>query len=195
MEQIIKNKTNTSKASISRLSRDKKKGIVVLCLVAVMIFMWVKALTKKSPATIQAASVQQMALAQTAQQELNMTYIELPRVEGRNDVLVRDFFCPGNAVVDDKETADAEDGNDGEKSVIKMAKKFTLEAISLGKTPEAFINDKLMRIGDKISVEEGNTKVEFVIRRISDNAVVVGNDDIEIVLKLGHAEESTANGK
>jgi len=79
---------------IGQLTADKKKTVVASCLIAVMSIMWVRVLTKQAPETAEAALViEQLNAEGTSDQKLNVSFIELPKVAGRNDVVTRDFFA------------------------------------------------------------------------------------------------------
>ena len=61
-----------------------------------MVFMWVRVLGKKGPQSANAAVTAQEVTEGQTNSELKISFIELPKVEGRNDVLIRDFFAVGN---------------------------------------------------------------------------------------------------
>jgi len=98
MRQNLQNNSSGAGRAFSQFAVDKKKAVFALCLIAIMAFMWVRVLTKKSPQSAAAASIaEEMKLAgQSNQESLKVSFIELPEVEGRNNVLARDFFTVGN---------------------------------------------------------------------------------------------------
>ena len=80
---------------LSRLAAEKKKTVLALGLIALMAFMWVRVLGKKTPATANAASTAPQAdLNGQSNSQIQVSFIELPQVPGRNDVMTRDFFDP-----------------------------------------------------------------------------------------------------
>jgi len=200
MEQNLKNTVNGANKLVSRLAAEKKKTVTAVCLIALMIFMWARVLGKKSPETADASqrqeNVNQNGLGSNV--ELNVSFIELPKVPGRNDVLTRDFFAangwknfnreeenPGNKEV----SVFSEEGN--EDIVRRVAQRLRLEAIGLDGNPQAFINGKLLSVGDKFIVRNGGVKYECEVVGIEENVVVIRCGEAEIKLKVMKAVEVT----
>lgn len=196
MDWNMKNNTGGPNGVVSQLAGNKKKSVMAFCLVAVMVFMWVRVLRDKQPESAEAA----MRREQTANEKSNsqsmpkMSFVELPKVEGRNDALSRDFFA-----VDDWQDFLAEgqagalagieevnvmSGDELEKSMGRVAKKLKLEAIELGPNPRAFINDKLLGVGDKLAVRDGGDTYECEVIGIEENTVFMRCEEVEITLKL-----------
>ena len=74
---------------------------------------------------------------------------------------------------------------DGREEVIRrVAEKLKLEAIGLGKNPQAFINDKLLSVGDKWLVKDRGDMYECEVVRIGENTVFIRCGEAEITLKL-----------
>lgn len=176
-----------------RLAAEKKKGVIAVCLIAVMGFMWAKVLIKKTPESAEAASMAQEAGTNgVSDSELKISFTELPKVEGRNDVLTRDFFVAngwGEFVRGrEGENSSGEEvsvvSKDGGEQINRIAEKLKLEAIELGENPEAFINDKLLSRGDKLFVKDGADKCECEVAGIEENTVFIKCGDAEITLKL-----------
>ncbi len=191
MKQNVKNSGNGANGLVGRFAAEKKKTVTALCLIALMIFMWVKVLGKKTPVTAAASqrqeNVDQDVLGSNV--ELKISFIELPKVPGRNDVLTRDFFAadgwknfirknPGNQEVSVK------GGN--EEVVKRMAEKLKLEAIVIGSdgNPQAFINGKLLSVGGKLFVKYGAGKYECEVLGIEENVVVIKCLEAEIRKEL-----------
>ena len=65
----------------------------------------------------------------------------------------------------------------------EIAQGLRLEAISTGAQAEAFINDKLVKVGQKIVVE-GSRLYECEVKSITENMVIVKYGEAEIELKL-----------
>ena len=86
---------NTAKRIIDRLATEKKKTVFVVCLITLMVFMWVRVLGEKAPKTAEAAIEQEMVTTVTSESEpqSKVTFIELPKVPGRNTEITRDFFA------------------------------------------------------------------------------------------------------
>ena len=189
-----KNLKNSKARFLGRLAAEKKKTVTALCLVAVMAFMTVRVLIRRIPQAAEATSVtKEMNVEGKSNPELKISFIELPEVAGRNDVITRDFFTSGSRqdFVDEevKKSAGTEDvhivSKDGNVEVIRrIAEQLKLQAIVLSKNPQVFINDKLLTVGDKLLVGEGVDRHECEVVEIRRDAVVVRCTDAEITLKL-----------
>ena len=196
MEQRLKNSSGGANRLFSRLAADKKKTVIALCLIAVMAFMWARVLVRKTPQSAEAAERNGQVKPDTSasNSQLKISFIELPRIKGRNDGLTRDFFA-----VDDWQSfignAEGENligigelghvsGDASEEVVRKVAEKLKLEAIGLGENPQAFINDKLLSLGDKLSVADGASTYECEVVGIEENMVFIKFGEAEITLKL-----------
>ena len=71
---------------------EKKKSVTALCLVSLMIFMWIRVFLDKGPSGVQAAVIPPILNAETSAPSIEVSFIELPRIESRHDVLTRDIF-------------------------------------------------------------------------------------------------------
>ncbi len=178
----------------SQLAAEKKKSITALCLVAVMAFMWVRVLFRRTPQAAAAATMtKEMNVEGKSNPDLKISYIELPEVAGRNDVITRDFFASDgwqdfvdreaeNLVGIEEVNIVSKGGN--EEGVRRVAEQLKLGAIVLSNNPQAFINDKLLSVGDKLPVGEGVDRYECEVVEIKRNTVVVRCREAEITLKL-----------
>lgn len=192
MEQNVNNTVNGANRLVGRLAAEKKKTVTALCLIALMVFMWARVLGKKTP-VIAAASQRKENVVQDVNVELKISFIELPKIPGRNDVLTRDFFAADgwrNFIRNEKNPGNKEvnvvskDGN--EEVLRRIAEKLKLEAIAIGSygNPQAFINGKLLSVGDKLLVRNGGNKYECEVVGIEENVVVIKCLEAEITLKL-----------
>ncbi len=183
MKQNVRSDGKGANRVFSRLAAEKKKGIVALCLIALMGFMWVRVLLRKTPESTEAAVVDQDMKQSNSQ--LKISFIELPKVAGRNDALTRDFF----AADDWQSFMSGGEVNvvsrDGDEEIVKrVAEKLKLEAIGLGENPQAFINDKLLSVGDKLLVAEGADTYECEVVEIEEKTVFIRCGEAEITLKF-----------
>ncbi len=162
-----------------------------------MAIMWVKVLTKQAPEAAEAVLMtEQLSEEGSLNQELNVLFIELPQVAGRNDVITRDFFAS-----DDWRHFDSEKGrnlavieevnivskNGNEEVIKKVAEKLKLEAIVvLSNNPRAFINNKVISVGDNVLIREGvdTYECEVIKINIEENKVVIKCREAEVTLKL-----------
>lgn len=202
MRQNIRNGNNGGNRFLSQLAAQKKKTVIALCLIALMGFMWLKVLIKKAPQTAAAspAAKQESPDVQMGSQ-LKVSFIDLPEVPGRNDVITKDFFDVDGwqEFVGDKEgnrSAGIKDvnvasGDGGEEVAHKVAEELKLEAIVLGKDPQVFINGKLLSQGDKLLINDGMETYECEVVGIEEKAVFIRCGKAQITLKL--AQEMEAN--
>jgi len=193
MKQNLKNNGNRSNKLFGRLAAEKKKTVIAVCLITVMVFMWVRVLGRKGPQSANAAVMKQEATGGQTNPELKISYIELPKVEGRNDVLTRDFFAVGSWR-DFMRGGEGKSGGIEEVSVVsrdgseeivrRVAEKLKLEAIVLGENPRAFINDKLLSVGDKLFITDGINTYECEVAKIEENTVFIRCGEAEVTLRL-----------
>lgn len=192
MNKTVRNSDNGTNRLVGRLAAEKKKTVTALCLIAVMVFMWARVLGNKTPENA-AAVMRQDNMApdfEGANLELNISFIELPKIAGRNDVLTRDFFAVGNwqDFIRNREgknlTEDVNIVSRNNKEVMKrVAEKLKLEAIGLDGNPQVFINSKLLSLGDTLLVRDGGETYECEVVGIEENAVLIKCGEAEITLK------------
>lgn len=200
MNQSVKNSgDNVANRFVGRLAAEKKKTVTALCLIALMIFMWARVLSPKTP-VVAAAALGQNSIDQDilrAELALNISFIVLPKVAGRNDVLTRDFFdadgwkdfLRGQKGVGIDVNVVSKGGND--EILKRVAKKLKLEAIVLDGNPQAFINGKLLSVGDKLLVRDGGNQYECEVVEIAENVVVIKCGEGEISLEVMKTVEVT----
>lgn len=200
MKQNVANNSSRTNKLFTRLAVEKKKAVLAFSLIMVMGFMWVRVLSKKTPKAAEAAlTTQQEKLNERANSQLKIFFIELPKVPGRNDVITRDFFDSDGwrGFIKDGEEKNlvgykevGVTSNDNSKEVlIKIAGKLKLEAIELGENPRAFINSRLLSVGDKFHLKEGLDSYECEVVRIEQNLVLLRCSEVEITLRLATAIE------
>ena len=193
MKKPIRNNGNGTNRIVSRLAVEKKKTVTALCLIALMVFMWARVLSKKTPETAAAVMSQNNMNPDImgSNSETNISFIELPKVTGRNDVLTRDFFAVGDwkDFIGNREnknlTEDVNVVSRNNKEVMKrVAEKLKLEAIGLDGNPQVFINSKLLSLGDTLLVRDGGNTYECEVVSIEENAVLLRCGEAEITLKM-----------
>jgi len=190
MKQKVRNSGNGTNKVLGRVGAEKKKAVIALCLIAVMALMWARMLGRKTPKAAEAALIGQGAKSTgELNSESKVSFIELPKVKGRNDVLTRDFFASngwqdfiGDKVGTEEVSTVSKDGS--EEVARRVAEKMKLEAIGLGKNPQAFINNKVLSVGDKLLISEGVDTYECEVAGIEENTVLVRCGEAKIVLKL-----------
>ncbi|MCX5635715.1 MAG: hypothetical protein NTW55_07760 [Planctomycetota bacterium] len=190
MKENSKNNNNGLGKLVNKLAAEKKKSIIAFCLIAIMAFMWIRVIGGKTPQAGEAAVLANTAtVEEKGEPELKVFFVELPNVKGRNDMLTRDFFVAGGLGFGIEEVNVASGGS--EEKVRRIAGQLKLEAIDSGKNPQAFINDVLLKVGDKLSVKDGKSVYECEVIRIEKEMVVIRCGDSEITLKIEQA--SVAN--
>ena len=192
MKQNVKNNHNSTNRIVNQLAAEKKKTIFAVCLIAIMALMWARVLGKKTPQAAEASVVPQQVNPATAElnTSLNISYVELPEVKGRNDIITRDIFDSGGWKRFGKE---GKNNGIGEVSISEGAseeiaryvvERLRLEAIGLSDNPQAFINDKLMSVGDKMLVGDGENMYECEVVSIEQDSVLIKCQQAQITLKL-----------
>jgi hypothetical protein len=198
VKKSIENNGGEPNRILRQFAVEKKKTVTALCLIALMVFMWLKVLVGKTPRSAEGALATQTAGLNVAvpDSQLKISLIELPKVNGRNDILTRDFFVvndwvdfirDGEGLIGDGEVGDLKEG--AEELARRLVRKLRLEAIGLGENPQAFINDKLLSVGDKFLVGDGVNACECEVVGIQENSVSVRCREVEIQLKLGQGNE------
>ncbi len=194
MRQNARNIGNVANRLVNQLAVQKKKTVLALCLITLMAFMWIKVLTRAAPQAAEAGLMaEQMDVETQSEPELKISFVELPQVAGRNDVITRDYFASDGwqdfGDGQGRKPVGAEEVNivskDGDQEVIrKIAEKLKLEAIVSSENPLTFINDKVLRVGDKLLVGDGIDKYECEVVEIKENTVVMRCREARITLKL-----------
>ena len=184
-----------AKGLFRSLAAEKKKAVAASCLIVVMAILWIRVLTNNGPETAEAVlTAEQLNVEDTSTQKLNVSFIKLPQVAGRNDIITRDFFTSNdwrqfkgdkkhNLAVIEEVNVVSKNGN--EEVIRKVAEKLKLEAIVvLGNNPRAYINNKVMSVGDNVPILDGIDTYECEVIEITENKVVIKCREAEVVLKL-----------
>ncbi|RKY04730.1 MAG: hypothetical protein DRP66_11360 [Planctomycetota bacterium] len=197
------NKThrNSDAALLQGLGVSKSKLIIAVVLVTVMAFMWLRLLIfNKSPGAAAGGALSGSVGAQagnnTTKSAPELTYIELPFVPGRHDVLANDIFRSGTwrVVGGAQNTAGESDGLALTAADIrKITASITLDGVIAEqgtRAPEAFINGKLVSVGSKVAVEYNKRSVELTVTEIHRNKVVLRVGEQEINVKMLQSDPS-----
>jgi len=185
--------SNGSNGLVSRLAAEKKKTVMAACLVVVMVFMWLKILGGKTPQSAGAAMIAQDMSKKQLSSKSKISFVELPKIKGRNDVLTRDFFTIGGKHLGGTGEVNVLSGANIEEYIRRIAEKLKLQAIILGSNSQVFINDKLLTIGDELLIRDDVTGniYECEITGIEENTVFIRCGEAEIQLKLAQAITSS----
>ena len=202
MRRKTKNSSNGEANKILSALVDKKKAVLAACLVAVMAFMWIRLLRKDAPQSAQANPTMQQTSASSQGQPATpskISFVELPKVPGRHDVIARDFFAPGDwwksiKGIEGQNRTGAEEvrvvSAKGDREVINLlGARLNLEAIV--KDPlQAFINGKLLSVGDKLLIREGVRTLDCEVVQIEQNQVAIRCGQSQVTLKLSQVVEN-----
>jgi len=200
MKQNVANTANKANGFLAQLTGEKKKIVLAFCLIALMVFMWLRVLKRPRPALGGAAQVSLMTRKENLNDQppitsgVKISFIELPKVTGRNDVIARDFFDSDGwrGIIYDREEKNlvgykevsVTSNYDRQEVLLKIAGKLKLEAIELGENPRAFINSRLLSVGDKLHLKDGLDCYECEVVRIEQGLVLIKCAEVEITLRL-----------
>ena len=194
MTPNARNSNTGASRILNRLAEDKKKSVTALCLIAVMAVMWLRVLIRKAPDGAEAAPVtDQTSTKDVPREGYRVSFVELPKVAGRNDVIGRDFFASNGwrHFVDRQrrkpggiEKVSIVSTNGNEEVIKRIAEKLNLEATIVGGTPWAFINGQPLNIGGKLSISDGADTYDCEVIDIKDNAVEIKCREAEIRLSI-----------
>ena len=195
MKANLKNTGSAVKRFLSRAGAEKKKTLIAFCLISVMVFMWARVLGKKTSEGPRAAHGATTGLPNAASK---VSFVELPKARSRNDRLTRDFFASNGWEDFLRSSGQSNSGRiqevnivskgDNEEVARRIAEKLRLEAIVLGESPQAFINDKLLKVGDRLPVKDGLNTYQCEVVGMTKNTVFVRCGKVEIKLKLAAIE-------
>lgn len=193
MRRNVRNNSKGAKGLINQLAAERKKAVMALCLIGVMVFMWIRVLSKKAPETAGAeVAAGPVGTEEPSKPELKISFIELPKVAGRHDAIARDFFASENwrhFIERQQKRNGLEEINllssDGNEEVIKrLAEKLKLEAVMVSEDPRAYVNGETIKVGSKMFIGDGIDKYECEVVAIEENTVVLKCKEAEITLKL-----------
>ena len=195
------NKThkNSDAALLQGLPVSKSKLIIAVVLITIMAFMGLRLLVfNKSPNTAAGGTPGDPVGAQihntSTTPASEWAYIELPFVPGRHDVLANNIFRSGTwrafETVDGGQNTGGPDGKSRALTaadIRKITASITLDGIIAEqgtRTPEAFVNGKLVSIGSKVAVEYDKRSVELTVTEIHRNKVVlrVGEQEVNVMM-------------
>jgi hypothetical protein len=189
-----RNGLSQARRVLDRLAVDRKRTAIATCLLAVMAFMWVRVFLNRKPSPAAADTPTAQAQPRSAKAPKTVCYLKLPNTPGRNDYINRDFFaardweCFRQSPGSPQRNPDAQTSvtalNHDQEVVARFGLKLQLGAVLRDGNPRAFINDQLLRMGDRLTVRDGQDTCEFEVLRIYDDSVLVGCNGTELTLKL-----------
>jgi hypothetical protein len=186
--------------TLRRLGAEKKKIAIAALLVGVMGIMWMRILVKKQDPSAGGASLAiQTAAAEEIPPKIKITYVELPQVKGRNDVLSRDIFAGSRweglgaeANGARQMTAKVKGSNEQLNDIVNEmnGKELRLEAIFSGKNPQALVSGVLVSPGGRLAVKHEGEKYEFKAVAIHENEVVLVCKGVQVKLSMVRPTDS-----
>ncbi|MHC4149075.1 MAG: hypothetical protein ACYSR5_06260 [Planctomycetota bacterium] len=198
MKANLKNTGSAVKHFLSRAGAEKKKTLIAFCLISVMVFMWARVLGKKTSEGPRSARAAHGATTGQPNAASKVSFVELPKARGRNDRLTRDCFASNGWKDFLRSSGQSNSGRVQEVNIVskggseevarRIAEKLRLEAIVLGESPQAFINDKLLKVGDRLPVKDGLNTYQCEVVGMTKNTVFVRCGKAEIKLKLAAIE-------
>jgi hypothetical protein len=179
---------------LDHLNVDRKKTVFAVALLAVMAFMWFRVLTGRKPDAATANPNPQAQQQDKQKPQRKVCFIRLPNVPGRNDYINRDFFAARDWECFRQNNLSQNSGTDTEVHVVssnlaqevisQIVKKLRLEAIVGSEPPQAFINDQVLGVGDRLTVRDGPETRELEVLRIYQDSVLMGCNGTKLTLKL-----------
>jgi hypothetical protein len=190
---------------LGRLPTKKPKVIMAVVLVAVMAFMWVKVILGEKTSAAKGAALTSGTTASMTQSngqpEIKLEYIKLPVVPGRNDILTKDIFTPQNWNAfdwgddDNSENVEIVSPDDNgrqmhENNFRQIAERVPVDAISTDQSGRilAFIQDNVVSVGDKLTVEHNGYAYEFIVKEIRTEKVVLGWENCTVTLQMSQLQ-------
>lgn len=184
-------KRNRSGSTARHMAVASKKNVAAVALLVIMGIMWVRVLTGGKPKSSAAETPAPKKEQTEKKASVDIRFVELPVVRGRNDNIYRDFFTVRDWKAFSKGSGSLSPTIDSEVHVVspdwnqevfaRVAQKLKLEALS---PPYAIINDRPLLVGDSISVKDGEDAYVFEVVRIDEDSVVVARKGHEVTLKL-----------
>ena len=176
------------------LLMDGKKTVLASSLILVMGIMWIRVLIGHKPGSAVAAAPQTQAAPVKQRESARVRLVELPKIPGRHDGIQKDCFSMRDRPPFRPSAAVQHTGTVPEVPVVsphhdqevvqQVAQTLKLEAVIRDGTPRAFVNDRLLNVGDRFTVERGADFLEFEVLWIYEDSVLVECNGIQLTLKL-----------
>lgn len=194
MKRSAANTWGSVSGMTSHLIRGGRKTGIAIALVAVMAVMWIRVLTGQKPHAAEARPNPAPQTDGQPKQEPRVRLVDLPVEAGRNDRIHRDFFTTQDWSFFSSASNPQSTGSVTEVQAVapnrtndvidKLAKTLRLEAVLWSADPQAFVDDRLVRLGDTIALSDGSNAYAFEVVQIKEDAVLVTCRDRQWTLKL-----------
>lgn len=197
MTRSRRRKLRSTRAVGGRASLANKKNVAAAVLLTIMGIMWVRVLRGDKP-NASAAKTPVVEEKEEQNESVDIRFIDLPVIPGRNDTIDRDFFAvqdwsnftpvSGASSLTTNSEVQAVSSDRNEEVLARMARKLKLEAVS---PPNAMINDQILQVGGQIEVREGADVYSFDVLQIDEDSVVVrrSGHDSTLTLKLAQSND------
>lgn len=188
----------SARAVLDHLAGNGKKTVLALALMVFMGLLWIRVLTGQKPRSVVAAPEPTLNERAESETPLKVQFIELPKISGRNDSIYRDFFAiqgrtyfrPNDMPKTGTETeVRVTTPGHAQEVIRRIAERLKLEAVLWSENPQAFVNDRLLKVGDTLPVKEGTKTFNFEVLQINQNSVLVGYEGTQLTLKLAQFVE------
>ncbi len=184
---------NTSGKYLAHTGNNRKL-ILAVSLLAVMATMWIRVLFggAKTVSNADAVALDDRGMQSEEKQDcLILKYHSLPFVMGRDDILARDLFSRkpwkekggshnGEPVVCNDDIVSGPELIKGLSDVLESR----LKAVMSGREKEAFIGDKLCRIGDVLRIDYKGKYYRLKIVVIKDESVIFKDCETNIRIEV-----------
>lgn len=171
---------------INTMLRDKKQTGMIVGLAAVGLLLWGRLLLKQVPQTASADDKPQWLVeveSEVSQISADRPLVTLPKPnKPTRDLFLLDPNGYQKVLSEDSELREAklvEEVTDEERrmAVVDAAAELTLQSITLGDVPAAFINGRLIRVGRSIN--------GFVLVSCDERSAVLEKDGIKVRMGMG----------
>jgi len=194
---------------IGRMPASKNRVFLAVGLISLMTFMWIRVFVRAGSDSnnVSAAPVkmtESQAIGQSGQRQVKLSYIQLPVIPGRNDMLKRDIFSVKNCRTFDAynkngtkhgktDTLARIQDTGGDPDITEIEKKLRLEAVIAGdngQPGEAFIENQFVSVGSTLAVDYDGRIYEFTVLKIDENEVVLKWKEFTIAVKMSPSDET-----
>jgi hypothetical protein len=188
----------SARAVLDHVAVNGKKTVLALALMVFMGFLWIRVLTGQKPGSVVAAPEPTLNERPESEAPVKVQFIELPKLSGRNDSIHRDFFAiqgrtyfrPNDMPKTGTETeVRVTTPGHAQEVIRRIAERLKLEAVLWSENPQAFVNDRLLKVGDTLPVKEGAETLNFEVLRINQNSVLVDCNGTQLTLRLAQFVE------
>ncbi|MBE0534301.1 MAG: hypothetical protein IH624_01430 [Phycisphaerae bacterium] len=188
---------------VRRLPVPRGRIVVAVILVTTMAFMWARVLFsgKGGPAAASGAVLRDIATtAADAKARPRLTRIDLPVIEGRHDRLSRDFFATANGQAfqflgrgpSNTPPADPVAQQDLTESDVRAIEQgIKLDGIIAEQNHnarQAFINGKLVSVGDDVKIEYKSRQFKLTVIEIHKSNVMLGLENYKLNVAMPQAD-------